>query len=652
MFNQGVITFGGSGGSGGGITSINSATGPAITFAGREGIYVNRVSNTIYVGQDLASSGFATYDSLHTSGYIRNVDFVSSGFVEGPTIVNKTGGTLFQGTVVYVSGAQGNRAQGWPASYLTEEASDDTIGVVQSDIANNAEGPVTIAGELAGIDTSSWSAGDVLYVGVSGNLQNTKPVQPLHTVKVGYALNSTNNGKILVHIEGDADMHSLHDVQNIPATQQGEMLMWDTVSGLYRVGQIVGSGGTNVWADGQTIQVAGGGGSVTNNYTSSGVANRAEWFLAEYNSDQTSFDHAFLIREPLNITEVLLYGNSPSGTTTLGVSSGFPGESPTPMYSSNPEPNISGLNQVSSGLLPDNVVVPQGALLYVTQTNIDATASGIRFSVIFNNSISGNGSGITSINSESGPAVSIVGGHGTEVTTSTNQVKIEVSGGASSPLHSVDYNISGPLATVSGFDNGQFFTKAARIIDVVAYGDSPNGDTTLSLSKGYSGVAPTPIYTSATKPIINGTKAVTSGFLPDVTDIGAEEILYANVEGVASNASGVRLVVYYENIDESIFVMGGVANRNIDTKTTDYTLDSGDDVILANASSAALVMTLPSASGANQEGKVYDIKKTDSTSNNVTVSGVQNIDGALTAVLSLQYEAITVISNGTQWWII
>ena len=532
MFNQGVITFGGggggAGGGGGGITSINSATGPSITFAGREGIYVNRVSNTIYVGQDLASSGFATYDSLYTSGYIRNVDFVSSGYATYDSL--------------YTSG------------YIRNEDFASS-GFLKTDNV--------LAG--SGVD-SIVTVGNDIYINTSG---------------------------------------------------------------------------------------AGGGGDTINNYfNSSGVANRAEWFLAEYNHDLTQFDHGYFLRQPLNIVDVVLYGNSPSGTTTLGVASGWPGESPTSMYSVNSEPNISGINQVSSGLLPDNVAIPQGAILYVDQTTIDATASGLRFSIIFNNSINSTGSGITTINGEDGPTVSIVGGHGTQVTTSTDQVKIEVSGGASAPLHSVDYNISGPLATVSGFDNGQFFTKPARIIDVVAYGDSPNGDVTLSLSKGYSGVAPTPLYTSATKPIINGTKAVTSGFLPDVTDIGAEEILFANVEGVAANASGVRLVVYYENIDESIFVMGGVANRAIETKTTHYTLDSGDNVILVDATSQETTITVPSASGANQEGKVYDIKKIDSSINGVIVSGVENIDDAASQTLAAQYESLTIISNGTQWWII
>jgi len=246
---------GGGGGSGSGITNINGATGPLITFAGRDGIYINRVTNSIFVGLDMTqsgfirnpdfvSSGFATFGELYTSGYIRNEDFVSSGFLKTDNIK--------------------------PGSGV------DSVVVVGNDV----------------------------YINTSGT----------------------------------------------------------------------GSGG----------------GGVT-----SGVISDAEWFLAEYNHGGEQFDHAYFVTQEVEITQVLLYGNSPSGTTTLGVSSGLPGETPTTIYTSNPKPNVSGLNQVSSGLLPDTVTIPQGTLLYVEQTSIHTSASGIRFSIIFNNSdaVAGGGGG-------------------------------------------------------------------------------------------------------------------------------------------------------------------------------------------------------------------------------------------------------------------
>jgi hypothetical protein len=84
---------------------------------------------------------------------------------------------------------------------------------------------------------------------------------------------------------------------------------------------------------------------------------------------------------------------------------------------------------------------------------------------------------------------------------------------------------------------------------------------------------------------------------------------------------------------------------NATAATTEYTL-------AANASTGALSMTLPTAAGI--QGKVYVIKKVDSTANVVTVATTssQTIDGATTRALSLQYDAITVQSDGANWIVI
>ena len=88
------------------------------------------------------------------------------------------------------------------------------------------------------------------------------------------------------------------------------------------------------------------------------------------------------------------------------------------------------------------------------------------------------------------------------------------------------------------------------------------------------------------------------------------------------------------------------------TKASDYTIVSADNVILCNASAGAFTITLPTAVG--RSGKMYNIKKIDSTSNIVTVDGdgTETIDDGLTADLTVQYESITVVSDGTEWWIL
>jgi hypothetical protein len=87
----------------------------------------------------------------------------------------------------------------------------------------------------------------------------------------------------------------------------------------------------------------------------------------------------------------------------------------------------------------------------------------------------------------------------------------------------------------------------------------------------------------------------------------------------------------------------------VSTKTTTYTLQSSDDVILADASSAAFTLTLPAA--ASVTGKKFIIKKIDSGFNQVTIDGnsSETIDGSADRKLSTQYESITIVSDGTNW---
>ncbi|KKN35532.1 hypothetical protein LCGC14_0782660 [marine sediment metagenome] len=93
------------------------------------------------------------------------------------------------------------------------------------------------------------------------------------------------------------------------------------------------------------------------------------------------------------------------------------------------------------------------------------------------------------------------------------------------------------------------------------------------------------------------------------------------------------------------------ADSIITSVTLDYTALLIDDVILVDASAGAVIITLPAA--ADRNGKRYDIKKIDATANTVTIDGnaVETIDDGLIAVLTTQYEAVALISDATEWWI-
>lgn len=83
--------------------------------------------------------------------------------------------------------------------------------------------------------------------------------------------------------------------------------------------------------------------------------------------------------------------------------------------------------------------------------------------------------------------------------------------------------------------------------------------------------------------------------------------------------------------------------------STDQTLTAGQYTVRMDASGANRTVTLPAASGC--AGRIYVIKKIDSSANTVTIdaNSTETIDGALTQVLTTQYQSYTIQSNGTNW---
>lgn len=87
-------------------------------------------------------------------------------------------------------------------------------------------------------------------------------------------------------------------------------------------------------------------------------------------------------------------------------------------------------------------------------------------------------------------------------------------------------------------------------------------------------------------------------------------------------------------------------------KTGNYTAAATDTTIFCDASGGAFTVTLPPA--ASPAGKVFYIKKTDSSANAVTIEGdgAETIDEAATRIITSQYDDVMIQSDGTEWWIL
>jgi len=107
-----------------------------------------------------------------------------------------------------------------------------------------------------------------------------------------------------------------------------------------------------------------------------------------------------------------------------------------------------------------------------------------------------------------------------------------------------------------------------------------------------------------------------------------------------------------------ILYFGGASirgNSAIATKTysdSPYTLTSSDYTILCDCSSGAITINLPAANTCS--GKIYNIKKIDSSVNTVTIDGdgSETIDDELTQTIVNQNTILTLQSDGSNWSII
>lgn len=86
--------------------------------------------------------------------------------------------------------------------------------------------------------------------------------------------------------------------------------------------------------------------------------------------------------------------------------------------------------------------------------------------------------------------------------------------------------------------------------------------------------------------------------------------------------------------------------------SSNYTTSITDNIIMCNASSGSLNVTLPTA--VNNSGKLFTIKKIDSTFNKVFILTQNNetIDGELNCFLETPGEYVDLVSDNTNWQII
>jgi len=121
-------------------------------------------------------------------------------------VKNNSGTAIDAGVPVYATGysTKTTVAKALPST------SSPILGLLKNNTANGSDGIVVVAGVMEGLNTSSFVAGEVLYVGTSGGLTNVRPTGGSAAVGICAYANNTN-GIVIVEAKGNGTWGSLRD---------------------------------------------------------------------------------------------------------------------------------------------------------------------------------------------------------------------------------------------------------------------------------------------------------------------------------------------------------------------------------------------------------------------------------------------------------
>lgn len=144
---------------------------------------------------------------------------------------NATGSQINKGAVVYINGANGDNPTIALADADTEATSSKTLGIVEANIADGADGYVVESGLITGLNTASATAGQSVWLSstAGGFVFNAPPAKPANSVYLGVVTRAnTNNGTILVKVQNGYELNELHDLNIDGTPADNEVLAYNS----------------------------------------------------------------------------------------------------------------------------------------------------------------------------------------------------------------------------------------------------------------------------------------------------------------------------------------------------------------------------------------------------------------------------------------
>ena len=193
------------GGGGGTVTSVGLSMPSAFSVANSPvtGSAVLTVTGTGTTADYIRGDGsLATFPTgLPTSEIVQDV---------------KLGEAIPTGYAVYVFTADGTNIIVKKASNDAEATSSKTLGLLVTGGALNFQTTVLTNGKLSGLNTSTATIGDAVWLGTGGQLLYgliNKPYAPAHLVYIGVVTRvNGSNGEIFVSVQNGFELDELHNV--------------------------------------------------------------------------------------------------------------------------------------------------------------------------------------------------------------------------------------------------------------------------------------------------------------------------------------------------------------------------------------------------------------------------------------------------------
>ena len=195
---------------------------------------------------------------------------------------------LTKGQAVYISGASSGTALVNKASNVSDALSNKTLGLITTNLSINDVGTVITEGILSGLNTSSATAGDPVWLGVNGALLYgiaNKPLSPNNLVLIGYVLRvNASTGSIYVKVKVGFELEELDNVL-ITSPISDQSIFYNYGTGLWTNKDLATINGNSI---------VGGGEIATGTVTSGGSGS----YIAKFDTSDNIVDSPLYVDTP------------------------------------------------------------------------------------------------------------------------------------------------------------------------------------------------------------------------------------------------------------------------------------------------------------------------------------------------------------------